>query len=119
MTNVRRQSTISAPAVTAGIELHGGQHTRIVLRPAPTGTGLVFIRSDITDRDNRIDVKPDAVTGVKNCTTLSNAAGVKVATIEHLLAALAASGIDNLYICLLYTSPSPRDGLLSRMPSSA
>ena len=98
MANVRRQSTISAPAFTAGIELHGGQHTRIVLRPAPTGTGLVFIRSDITDRDNRIDVKPDAVTGVKNCTTLSNAAGVKVATIEHLLAALAASGIDNLYI---------------------
>ena len=98
MTNVRRQSTISAPAFTAGIELHGGQHTRIVLRPAPTGTGLVFIRSDITDRDNRIDVKPDAVTGVKNCTTLSNAAGVKVATIEHLLSALAASGIDNLYI---------------------
>jgi len=41
---------------------------------------------------------PDAVTGVKNCTTLSNAAGVKVATIEHLLAALAASGIDNLYV---------------------
>jgi len=98
MTNVRRQSTICAPAVTAGVELHGGQHTRIVLRPAPTGTGLVFIRSDITDRDNRIVVKPDAVTGVKNCTTLSNAAGVKVATIEHLLAALAASGIDNLYI---------------------
>ena len=98
MTNVRRQSTISAPAFTAGIELHGGQHTRIVLRPAPAGTGIVFIRSDITDRDNRIDVKPDAVTGVKNCTTLSNAAGVKVATIEHLLAALAASGIDNLYI---------------------
>ena len=98
MANVRRQSTISAPAFTAGIELHGGQHTRIVLRPAPTGTGIVFIRSDITDRDNRIDVKPDAVTGVKNCTTLSNAAGVKVATIEHLLAALAASGIDNLYI---------------------
>jgi len=98
MANVRRQSTISAPAFTAGIELHGGQHTRIVLRPAPTGTGLVFIRSDITDRDNHIEVKPDAVTGVKNCTTLSNAAGVKVATIEHLLAALAASGIDNLYV---------------------
>jgi len=98
MTNVRRQSTLSAPAVTAGVELHGGEHTRIVLRPAPMGTGLVFIRSDVTDRDNRIEVKPDGVTGVKNCTTLSNAAGVKVATIEHLLAALAASGIDNLYI---------------------
>lgn len=100
MLNVRRQSTLNGPAVTAGIELHGGEHTRLVMRPAPVGTGLIFIRTDITDRDNRIVVRPDAVTGVKNCTTLSNAAGVKVSTIEHLLAALAASGIDNLYIDL-------------------
>lgn len=100
MGQIRRQSTLSGPAVTAGIELHGGQHTRLVMRPAPMGTGLVFIRTDVTDRDNRIEVRPDAVTGVKNCTTLSNAAGVKVSTIEHLLAALAASGIDNLYIDL-------------------
>lgn len=98
MLNVKRQSTINAPVVTAGIELHGGKHTRVVIRPAPMGTGLIFIRSDINDRDNRIPVTPDAVTSVKNCTTLSNAAGVKVATIEHLLAALAAAGIDNLYI---------------------
>jgi UDP-3-O-[3-hydroxymyristoyl] N-acetylglucosamine deacetylase len=100
MVNVRRQSTLNGPAVTAGIELHGGEHTRLVMRPAPAGTGLVFIRTDISDRDNRISVRPDAVTGVKNCTTLSNAAGVKISTIEHLLAALAASGIDNLYIDL-------------------
>lgn len=100
MGNVRRQSTLCGPAVTAGIELHGGEHTRLVMRPAPVGTGLVFIRTDVQDRDNRIAVRPDAVTGVKNCTTLSNAAGVKVSTIEHLLAALAASGIDNLYIDL-------------------
>jgi len=100
MPNVRRQSTLSGPAVTAGIELHGGEHTRLVMRPAPVGTGLVFIRTDVKDRDNRVDVRPDTVTGVKNCTTLSNAAGVKVSTIEHLLAALAASGIDNLYIDL-------------------
>jgi len=100
MGNIRRQSTLSGPAVTAGIELHGGEHTRLVMRPAPMGTGLVFVRTDVTDRDNHIGVRPDAVTGVKNCTTLSNAAGVKVSTIEHLLAALAASGIDNLYIDL-------------------
>lgn len=98
MLNVKRQSTINAPVVTAGIELHGGKHTRVVMRPAPMGMGLVFVRSDITDRDNLIPVTPDAVASVKNCTTLTNAAGVKVATIEHLLAALAASGIDNLYI---------------------
>lgn len=98
MPNVRRQSTINAPTVCAGIELHGGNHTRLVMRPAPINTGLVFIRTDIADRDNRIAVTPDAVSDVKNCTTLQNAAGVGISTIEHLLAALAATGIDNLYM---------------------
>ncbi len=96
MTNVRRQSTLNSAAVCAGIELHGGNHTRLAMRPAPVGAGLVFVRTDITDRDNRIRVEPDAVSDVTNCTTLENAAGVNVSTIEHLLAALAASGIDNL-----------------------
>lgn len=98
MPNVRRQSTINAPTVCAGIELHGGNHTRLVMRPAPINTGLVFIRTDISDRDNRIVVTPDAVSDVKNCTTLQNAAGIGISTIEHLLAALAATGIDNLYM---------------------
>lgn len=98
MTPIRRQSTLASPAVCAGIELHGGEHTRVAMRPAPVGTGIVFIRTDITDRDNAIAVIPESVTNVKNCTTLSNAAGVKVATIEHLMAALSAAGIDNLFI---------------------
>ena len=96
MSNVRRQSTLNAATVCAGIELHGGNHTRLVMRPAPVNTGLIFVRTDVMDRDNRIPVEPEAVADVKNCTTLENAAGTKVSTIEHLLAALAASGIDNL-----------------------
>lgn len=95
---VRRQSTLRSVAVFAGIELHGGNHTRIALRPAPIGTGICFVRTDVNDRDNLIYVRPDSVTGVTNCSTISNAAGVSVSTIEHLLAALAAVGIDNLYI---------------------
>lgn len=98
MNPVRRQSTIMSPAVCAGIELHGGEHTRIVLKPAPVGTGIVFVRTDISDRDNRIVVSPSIVSDVKNCTTLKNAAGVNVSTIEHLLAALASVGIDNLIV---------------------
>ena len=98
MNLVRRQSTINAPAVCAGIELHGGEHTRIVLKPAPVGQGIIFVRSDVTDRDNQVKAGPEAVTGVKNCTTLENAAGVKVSTIEHLMAALASVGIDNMTI---------------------
>ena len=96
MPNIRRQSTLRAPAMCAGVELHGGNHTRLVMHPAPINSGLKFIRTDVTDRDNVVSVQPDSVTGVRNCTTLSNAAGVEVSTIEHLLAALSAAGIDNL-----------------------
>ncbi len=82
----------------SGIELHGGRNARLVMRPAPVGTGLIFIRTDVKDRDNRIAVRADSVANVKNCTTLGNFAGVKIATVEHLMAALSAAGIDNLYI---------------------
>lgn len=98
MRPIKRQSTLQGPVVCAGIALHSGEHVRVVMRPAPVGTGLVFVRTDITDRDNLIPVRADAVTGVRNCTTISNAANVSVSTIEHLMAALAAAGIDNLYI---------------------
>jgi len=98
MRPIKRQSTILAPAVSAGVALHSGEHVRVAMRPAPIGTGLVFVRTDIVDRDNHIPVRADAVTGVRNCTTISNAANVSVSTIEHLMAALAAAGIDNLYI---------------------
>lgn len=98
MDNIRRQSTINGPAMCSGIELHGGGHTRLTMKPAPVNTGLVFIRTDIVDRDNVVKVDPDNVSNVTNCTTLANAAGITVSTIEHLLAALAANGIDNIFM---------------------
>lgn len=70
------------------------------MTPAPPDTGLVFRRMDVKDRDRIVRVAPETVTGVRNCTTLSNAAGVSVSTIEHLLAALCAAGVDNLIIDL-------------------
>lgn len=100
MPNVRRQSTLRASAVCAGISLHGGRQTRLVMNPAPPETGLIFRRSDVTDRHNLIHVTPESVTGVRNCTTISNAGGVDVSTIEHLLAALCAAGVDNLVVDL-------------------
>lgn len=98
MNPVRRQSTITSPAVCAGVELHGGQHTRLVLKPAPVGAGIIFVRTDIKDRDNQVHVGPEAVANVQNCTTLENAAGVSVSTVEHLMAGLASIGIDNLIV---------------------
>lgn len=95
---VKRQSTLNAPVVFAGVSLHGGEHTRVAMKPAPVNQGIVFVRTDVTDRDNRVRVRPDAVAKVHNCTTIANAAGVCVATVEHLMAALCASGIDNLTV---------------------
>lgn len=107
---VKRQSTLNAPAVFAGVSLHGGDHVKVVMKPAPVGHGITFVRTDIKDRDNCIAVRPEAVTKVKNCTTITNAAGVNVATIEHLMAALCASGIDNLTVELDGTELPALDG---------
>lgn len=70
----------------------------MVLRPADAGTGIVFLRTDIDDRDARIPARWDHVTDTTLCTTIGNEAGVKVATVEHLMAALAGSGVDNVIV---------------------
>ncbi len=97
MALVQRQSTIKTPIAYEGVVLHGGQHTRMLMRPAPIGTGLVFVRTDGLS-DNHIQVCSESVAKSVNCTTLENSSGVKISTVEHLLAALSAAGIDNLFI---------------------
>lgn len=92
------RQTLAAPAVCAGIGLHSGERVRLALQPASAGSGIVFVRSDITDRDNRIEVSADAVTAVRLGTTISNSEGVSVATVEHLMAALAGLGVDDVRI---------------------
>jgi len=95
---VRRQQTIAGPAVCAGIGVHSGAHVRMVLSPAPMDTGIVFIRSDVRGVDNAIRAHADSVADTRNCTTLTNKAGVSVATVEHLMSACAGLGIDNLIV---------------------
>lgn len=92
------QHTLAGPAVCAGIGVHSGEHVRIAIRPAPVDTGVVFVRTDVTDRDNRIAVTPDAVVRTQLNTEIANSAGVVVSTIEHLMAALAALGVDNVIV---------------------
>lgn len=70
----------------------------MVLQPASAGSGIHFIRSDIADRNNRIAARADAVSEVRLGTTISNTAGVSIATVEHLMAALAGLGVDDAVI---------------------
>ena len=63
--NDHHERTIVAPAIIAGVGVHTGRRVRLAVRPAPSGTGIVFVRTDITDRDNRIPVSGEAVVDVQ------------------------------------------------------
>jgi len=93
-----RERTLVAPAICAGVGVHTGQRVRLSIRPASTGTGIVFVRSDVTDRDNRIPVAGDAVVDARLNTMIENAAGVQLSTIEHLMAAFCALGVSNAVV---------------------
>ncbi len=97
-----RQRTLKARVQTTGVGLHSGQRVEITLRPAAPDTGIVFRRVDL---DDPIDIPAvaDRVTDTRMASTLSAAdegpnASIKVATVEHLMSALAGLGIDNLYV---------------------
>jgi UDP-3-O-[3-hydroxymyristoyl] N-acetylglucosamine deacetylase len=90
---VSRQRTIAETISCTGIGLHTGAPVHLTLRPAPPGSGLVFLRTDVT-HPVEIPVRPDAVNGTSYATTLGRG-DVTVSTVEHLLSALYCLGIDN------------------------
>jgi UDP-3-O-[3-hydroxymyristoyl] N-acetylglucosamine deacetylase len=92
------QHTVRTPALFAGVGVHTGAHTRVAVRPAPADTGIVYVRTDVTDRDNRVPATGEAVCKTQLGTVIGNAAGVTVSTIEHLMAALAMLGVDNAIV---------------------
>ncbi len=92
------QTTLEKEFSLVGTGLHTGRPVRLNAMPAPAGHGVVFVRSDITDRDNAIAARFDAVNDTQLCTRIANEAGVEVSTIEHLMAALAGCGVHNARI---------------------
>ncbi|WP_339931593.1 UDP-3-O-acyl-N-acetylglucosamine deacetylase [uncultured Brevundimonas sp.] len=96
--NDHHQKTTIAPAIIAGVGVHTGKRVRLAVRPAPVGTGIVFVRTDIKDRDNRIPVSGEAVVDARLNTMIENAAGVRLSTIEHLMAAFCALGVSNAVV---------------------
>ena len=93
------QRTIQNPVSLNGIGLHTGAHVTLTMRPALAGEGLCFIRTDLPVRPV-VRVCPAAIVmdeHVTRCTVLEEA-GVRVCTVEHILAAVSGLGIDNLAI---------------------
>jgi UDP-3-O-[3-hydroxymyristoyl] N-acetylglucosamine deacetylase len=91
-----RQRTLKNVIRATGVGLHSGKKVYLTLRPAPVDTGIVFVRTDL-DPEVQIPASADSVTDTTLCTALSKD-GVKVATVEHLMSALAGLGIDNAYV---------------------
>ncbi|MBX3483197.1 UDP-3-O-acyl-N-acetylglucosamine deacetylase [Phenylobacterium sp.] len=92
------QHTVRSPALFAGIGVHTGEYTRVSVRPAAANSGVVFVRTDVKDRDNVVPVSGEAVCKTQLGTVIANDAGVTVSTIEHLMAALVMLGVDNAVV---------------------
>src|ERR1700693_6061180 len=89
------QTTIRKSVETSGIGLHTAVRSRIRLVPAPAGTGIVFRRLDLDNFE--IEAHGRNVARVSYATSLMKK-GVLLSTTEHLLAAIYACGVDNIYI---------------------
>jgi len=90
------QHTIAKPVNLSGAGLHTGTRVTLNLRPAAVGTGVSFVRSDVTVKDNAIPAHALNVSTTQLGTNLTNTSGVSIATVEHFLAACSGLGVDNL-----------------------
>lgn len=100
------QTTLRNRIGCAGVGLHSGQQVRFTVYPAEAGSGIVFRRVDLrgvadySDQDICVRARYDNISSTKLGSTLRNAAGVSVATVEHLMSAFSGCGIDNARVDL-------------------
>ncbi len=91
-----KQKTIKSPVTISGVGLHTGQKVTLTIKPASAGSGIRFLRTDIGE-GAFLDANAGLVTDTSRGTTLESD-GIRVATVEHVLAAITGMGIDNAII---------------------
>lgn len=95
---VALQTTLKNQVSCSGVGLHCGAEIHMCLRPGAASTGIVFKRIDVPHGSQVVRAQHDAVSDTRLGTTIANSALIEVATIEHLMAALAGCGVDNALI---------------------
>ena len=92
-----KQRTLKRIVQATGVGLHTGKKVTLTLRPAPANTGVIYRRTDLNPP---VDFPADAksVRDTMLCTCLVNEHDVRISTVEHLNAALAGLGIDNIIV---------------------
>ena len=103
-----KQRTLKKVISATGVGLHNGEKVEMTLRPAAPDTGIVFRRVDLPGSPE-IKVEPHMVCDTRLCSALEHN-GARVATVEHLMSALAGLGIDNIVIDLTASEVPIMDG---------
>ena len=103
-----KQRTIDREVVLEGVGVHSGAAAVLTFRPAEAGTGIRFRRTDL-DGEPVVPADLDHVVGTDLGTSLGSGE-VRVMTVEHVMAALAGAGIDNVWMDLSGPEPPIRDG---------
>ncbi len=102
------QQTVGKSAALSGTSLHTGEKVTLRLQPAPVDHGIKFKRKDLADEPT-IDARIDHVKTVERATTIGEGA-MRVHTVEHILSALSAMGVDNAIIEMDANEPPIGDG---------
>src|SRR4026208_2459615 len=102
------QQTVGKVAGFTGTALHTGEKVTLRLHPAPVDHGIKFRRKDLQDEPT-IDVKIDNLKTVERAPTIGEGSG-RVHTVEHVLSALSAMGVDNAIIEMDANEPPIGDG---------
>ncbi len=95
--SILTQKTISKKISVEGIGIHSGLNVKLEILPSSPNSGIVFKRVDLK-KNNIVIPNFKNVTDSTLCTTISNEYGVKVSTIEHLMAAFYGLSIDNAIV---------------------
>ena len=103
-----KQRTILKSVQASGVGLHNGEKVTMTLKPAEIDQGIVFRRVD-QKKFNEVKVSPDAVRDTKMCSAIGQETS-RVATVEHLMSALSATGIDNIIVELTGSEVPIMDG---------
>src|ERR1051325_3837458 len=102
------QHTVSKTASLSGTSLHTGEKATLKLHPAPADHGIKFKRKDLQDEPT-IDAKIENLKTVERATTIGEGS-IRVHTVEHVLAALWAMGVDNAIVEMDANEPPIGDG---------
>ncbi|TGE01854.1 UDP-3-O-acyl-N-acetylglucosamine deacetylase [Methylobacterium nonmethylotrophicum] len=110
-----REATLGRSVSVRGAGLHTGRVARVTLAPAPAGHGIRFaVRCPVTETSTEVPAVASGWVASRMSTSLDLGRGRKLRTIEHLMASLAASGIDNAAIAVEGTEIPILDGSASR-----